>query len=175
MSIERRHNRIISRNFRLTFEHLRWMKIDNDFLNSREKFLFIEILFEFEDAIAFDDSKMKMLNFFIESFIIIHIVFHIFWQRRNVRFSKIMQEVAIEMIKKKLNNEIFEFSQESYRSSFFLIEKKEKDTYRMINDIQMLNKIIIRDSEISFVVNEFSKNFVNFFIIFAIDYYFNYF
>jgi len=86
-----------------------------------------------------------------------------------------MQEVAIEMIKKKLNNEIFEFSQESYRSSFFLIEKKEKDTYRMINDIQMLNKIIIRDSEISFVVNEFSKNFVNFFIIFAIDYYFNYF
>ena len=46
---------------RLTPERLAAMKIGTGFLSDAEKQLFIDILFKYESAIAFDDSEMGLL------------------------------------------------------------------------------------------------------------------
>src|SRR5579859_382356 len=43
-------------------ERLNAMKIGEGFLTEKEKALFVEILYDYEGAIAFDDSEMGVLN-----------------------------------------------------------------------------------------------------------------
>ena len=85
-----------------------------------------------------------------------------------------MQDTAMTYVKEKLNHGIFEFSQGPYRSRYFLVAKKKFDEYRFINDVQLLNKVIIRDSGISSSVNEFSEDFAGYSITSAIDYFSDY-
>ena len=68
---------IVPRGSRLTPERLSKMKIGTGFLTEVEKQLFIDILFEFEGVIAFEDSEMELLNPAIEPPIHIHTVPHI--------------------------------------------------------------------------------------------------
>ena len=55
------------------------------------------------------------------------------------------------------------------------MKKKKLKKYRFINNIQFLNKIIIHEIDMSLTINEFSKDFVEYLIIFMIDYYSEYF
>ena len=65
---------IMPRGSHLTPERLSKMKIGTGFLTKEEKQLFIDILSEFEGAIAFEDSEMGLLNPMIEPPIHIHTV-----------------------------------------------------------------------------------------------------
>jgi hypothetical protein len=66
----------VPRGSRLTKERLSKMQIGTGFLTEEEKQVFINILFEYEDAITFDDSEMGMLKPEIEPPIVIHTVLH---------------------------------------------------------------------------------------------------
>ena len=46
-----------------------------------------------------------------------------------------MQDTIMMHVKEKLINDVLEFSQEPYRSRYFLVAKKNPDEYRFINDI----------------------------------------
>jgi len=165
---------IVPQGSRLTPERLSKMKIGTGFLTEAEKQMFIDILFEFEGAIAFDDSEMGLLNPAIEPPIHIHTVPHIPWQQQNIRLPKAMQEAATKIVKEKLQHGTFEFSQGPYRSRYFLVEKSQKGTYLLINDVQPLNKVTIRDSGLPPAVDEFSEDFADYPISSAIDYYSGY-
>jgi len=69
----------VPRGSRLTPERLAAMKIGNGFLSDAEKQLFIDILFEFEGAIAFTDSEMGLLDPSIELPVVIPTVPHEPW------------------------------------------------------------------------------------------------
>jgi hypothetical protein len=99
---------------RLTPERLGKMKIGTGFLSEAEKQLFVDILFEYEAAIAFDDSEMGLLRPEIEPPVIIHTVPHSPWQQQNLRLPKAMQEAATNHVKEKLVNGTLEFSQGLY-------------------------------------------------------------
>lgn len=51
----------ISHGSRLTPEYLAFMNIGTGFLTPAERILFINILYKYESAIAFDDSEMGLL------------------------------------------------------------------------------------------------------------------
>ena len=55
-----------------------------------------------------------------------------------------------------------------------MIDKKVKNKYQMINAIINMNEIIIRDVNLSFNVEKFSKKFANMLITSLIDFFFNY-
>ena len=150
------------------------MKIDNDFLSPAERQLFIDILFDYERAIAFDESEMGLLDPSIESSVVIHMIPHTPWQQQNLRLPKAMQDAATAHVKEKLAYGILELSQGPYRSRYFLIAKKKPDEYRFINDVQSLNKITIRDSGMPPSVDEFSEDFAGYPITSAIDYFSGY-
>ena len=64
------------------------MQIGGGFLSEIERQLFIDILFEFEGAVAFDDSEMGLLDPMIEPPVKIHTIPHQPWQQFNLRFPK---------------------------------------------------------------------------------------
>jgi RNase H-like domain found in reverse transcriptase/Integrase zinc binding domain/Reverse transcriptase (RNA-dependent DNA polymerase) len=165
---------VIPRGSRLTPERLAAMKIGNGFLFEAERQLFVDILFEFEGAIAFEDSEMGLLNPAIEPPVRIHTVPHVPWQQQNIRLPKSMLEAATAIVKEKLQNGTLEYSQGPYRSRYFLVEKHAKGTYRLINDVQPLNKVTIRESGLPPSVDEFSEDFAGYPISSAIDYYSGY-
>ena len=82
-----------------------------------------------------------------------------------------MQEVATKHVKEKLTNGMLEFHQGPYRSRYFLIKKKNPSEFRFINDVQLLNGIMIHDSDMPPSVNEFSEDFAGYPITFLVDYY----
>jgi len=150
------------------------MKIGVGFLSAPEKQLFTDILFEYEAAIAFDESEMGLLNPSIEPPVVIHTVPHTPWQQQNLRLPKAVQDAATAHVKQKLDLGILEFSQGPYRSRYFLVAKKNPGEYRFINDVQLLNKITIRDSGMPPSVDEFSEDFAGYPITSAIDYFSGY-
>ena len=111
---------------RLTPEHLTVMKIGSGFLTPAKKQFFIDILFEYEVAIPFDESEMGLLDPSIEPPVIIHTIPHTPWQQQNLRLLNLMmQDMAMAHVKENLANGVLEFSQGPYRSHYFLVAKKK--------------------------------------------------
>ena len=164
----------VPRGSRLTPERLATMKIGNGSLSPAERQLFVDILFEHEAAIAFDESEMGLLDPSIEPPVVIHTIPHTPWQQQNLRLPKAMQDAATAHVKEKLAYGILELSQGPYRSRYFLVAKKKPDEYRFINDVQPLNKVTIRDSGMSPSVDEFSEDFAGYPITSTIDYFSGY-
>jgi len=111
----------VARGSRLTPERLQF---GIGFLSTNKKQLFIDILYEFEGALAFNDSEMALLDRAIEPLIVIHTVRHSPWQQNNLRVPISMQDEATQHVKEKLSNETLEFPQGPYRSQYFLVAKK---------------------------------------------------
>src|SRR5437773_1016588 len=79
------------------------MRIGIGLLSENEKQLFIDILFECEGAIAFDDSEMGLLKPEIKPPVVIHTVPHAPWQQASLRLPKAMQDIATERVKRKIS------------------------------------------------------------------------
>ena len=84
-----------------------------------------------------------------------------------------MKEVAVNIVKKKLINDLLKCSQEIYHNHYFLVKKKS-GKWRLINDVQLLNGVTIRDSGMPPSVDEFSEDFAGYPITSAVDYYSGY-
>jgi hypothetical protein len=164
---------VVPRGSRLTPDRLEKMQIGNGFLTKEEHQLFVDILFEFEGAIAFKDSEMGMLRDEIEPPIKIHTIPHEPWQQQNLRLPKAMQETAMAIVKDKLELGVLEHCQGPYRSRYFLVQKKS-GSWRFINDVQPLNKVTIRESGMPPAVDEFSEDFAGYPITSAMDFYSGY-
>jgi hypothetical protein len=54
------------------------------------------------------------------------------------------------------------------------MKKKKKEKYRLINVALKMNEVIIRDANLLFAMNEFSKEFVDCVIIFLMNLFFEY-
>jgi len=166
----RRGGTVVPRGSRLTAERLGQMWIGGDFLSAAEKELFVGILFDYEGAMAFDDSEMGMLKSEIEPPVVMHMVPYKPWQQQNLRLPKVMQDVATEIVKEKLARGMLEHSQRPYRSRYFLVPKKNPGEYRFINDMQPLNGVTIRDAGMPPSVDEFSEDFAMYPILTSVDY-----
>src|SRR6204780_610957 len=79
---------------RLTPARLERMKIGVGFLSGPERKLFIDILYEFEGVIAFEDNEMGLVKPEIEPPVVIHTVPHKPWQQNNIRLLKATQDAA---------------------------------------------------------------------------------
>ena len=78
------------------------------------------------------------------------------------------------MLKDRVKKNIFKPSHDPYRNPWFLIKKKEKGKYRLINVIIEINRVIIRDANLPPSINKFSKKFIGYVITFLIDFFSSY-
>ena len=163
----------VPRGSRLTSERLQQMRIGGDFLSDEERQLFVNILFEFEGALAFEDGEMRLLDESIEPPVIVQTVPHAPWQQNNLRLPKAMQDEAAKIVREKLDYGLLEFSQGPYRGRYFLVGKKD-GKWRLINDVQLMNKVTIRDAGMPPGADEFSEDFAEYPITSSIDFYSGY-
>ncbi len=80
----------------------------------------------------------------------------------------------IEMLKDRVKKGIFKPSYNPYLNPWFLVKKKKKGKYRLINIIIEINRVIVRDANLPPFIDEFFKEFVGYVIVFLIDFFSSY-
>ena len=83
---------------------------------------------------------MGLLDLSIPPPVVIHTIPHVPCQQQNLRLPRALQDVATTLIKRKLANVEL--------SRYFLVEKMLTGKHRFINDVQQLNKVTIRGSDL---------------------------
>ena len=78
------------------------------------------------------------------------------------------------MLKNRVKKNIFKLNYNPYRNPWFLIKKKKKNKYRLINIIIKINRVIVRDINLPPSINEFSEKFTDYIIASLIDFFSNY-
>ena len=104
----------------------------------------------------------------------IRTMLHKVWQILDFSVLKTLKFIVINMLQKRINAEFLKSCFEFYCNSWFLIDKKIKNKYRMINAVINMNGVIIRNVNLSFNVEEFSKRFTRICVVFLIDFFFEY-
>jgi len=144
---------------KITDERMKILKInENGFLSSEEEKLFRHIMVLNEDAIAFEDAERGTFKESYFSPYIIPTVPHVPWEHRNIPIPAGLREKVIEVLKLKIDAGVYEQSQSSYRSRWFVVLKKN-GKLRIVHDLQPLNKISIRDAGMLPIVDDFVDNF----------------
>ncbi len=82
--------------------------------------------------------------------------------------------MMIEMLKDRVKKDIFKLNYDPYRNPWFLVKKKEKGKYYLINTAMKINRVIIRDANLPPFINKFSEEFAGCVIAFLIDFFSNY-
>ncbi len=82
--------------------------------------------------------------------------------------------MVIEIFKDRIKKDMFKLNYSPYRNPWFLVKKKEKGKYRLINITIEINRVIIRDANFPPSVNKFSKEFAGYIIASLIDFFSGY-
>ena len=176
----------ILKNFNKSYKNLLILKFSNIFQNSRFTFdrfdkiivkneltiqkrnLLIEILYNRKIVLSWKFSKMKKIRSEIVFSQIIKIIKYRVWQISKFSIFKIFTKIMTKMLKKQINRNILKFCHDSYRNSWFLVKKKKSNKYKIINAILKMNRVIVRDVNLFFAIDEFVENFVECTIAFSL-------
>jgi hypothetical protein len=104
----------------------------------------------------------------------IRTVSHEAWQVSEFQILKALMRTIAEMIKKRIKNDVLKFCYESYRNSWFLVKKKKKEKYRLINVVLKINRVTIRNANLFSAVDEFFEKFVDCAIVSLVYLFFEY-
>ncbi len=163
----------LTKEARLKFERIQRMQIKNEFLK-REKELLLEMLFNRKIPFFWDFIEKDLIRSKITSLMKIRTMSHEAWQIFEFQIFKALIEIVAEMIKNRIKNDVLELCYEFYRNSWFLVKKKKKEKYRLINVVLKMNRVTIRNANLFFAMNEFSKEFADCVIVSLMNLFFEY-
>jgi hypothetical protein len=109
----------------LTQERLDMLEINSDkFLSPEEEKLFIQVMLNNEQALAFVDTERGTLKESYFSPYVMPTVPHTPWEYKNIPIPPGIRNKVIELLKEKIAAGVYEPSQSSYRSRWFCVLKK---------------------------------------------------
>jgi hypothetical protein len=73
------------------------------------------------------------------------------------------------MLRKRLDNGLFKYYYRLYRNPYFLVKKKEANSYRLIFAAMLINAVTIRDANLPSRVDNFAKEFARIAITLLLD------
>ncbi len=139
-----------------------------------ERKIFREMLFYQEKALAFNFMHRGKVRPEVSPPQMIETIEHEAWQSPGFPVPKALLPTVIKMIQERLDSGVLEYCQGPYRNSWFLVAKKEKKTYRLINGMIKMNAVTIRDANVPLSVDEFSEEFAGCKIASLIDFFSGY-
>ena len=163
----------IKQNFKLTSKRLQKIVFDTK-LFSQEQKLMMKLLYQWKTALTQNFNKIDRVRSEIIKDQKIRTMSHKVWQILDFSVSKILKFIVVNMLQKQINVKLLKSCFESYRNSWVLINKKIKNKYQMINIAMNMNEIIIRNINLPFNVEEFSKEFTKICVVFLIDFFSEY-
>ena len=140
----------------------------------QERELMLKLFYRRKTALTWNFNEIDRIKSEIIKNQKIRTMSHKVWQTLDFSISKILKFIVVNILQKRTNVELLKSYFESYRNSWFLIDKKIKNKYRMINVAMNINEVIIRDVNLSFNVEEFLKKFAKMCVAFLIDFFFEY-
>jgi len=126
-----------------------------------EEKLFRHIMVLNEGGIAFQDIERGTLKDCYFSPYIIPTVEHKPWEDRNIPIPRGLEEKVMDALKLKIDAGVYEQSQSSYRSKWFVVLKKT-GKLRIVHDLQPLNRITIRDAGTLPILDDFVEGFAGY-------------
>jgi hypothetical protein len=111
-----------------------------------------------EEALAFEDKDRGMLKESYFSDYIMPTVLHTPWEFKNIPIPPGIRDKVIELLKAKVETGVYEASQSSYRCRWFCVLKKN-GKLRIIHNLQLLNKVSIRDAGLLPILDDFVEPF----------------
>ncbi len=145
---------------RMTSENVANLKIESQLTLTKWEIL-MTVLFNWESALSWHFSHLKRLWSEVVLPQKIQTISHKTWQISEFQVSKALKEKLINMLKKWLDSDILESCQESYQNSWFLVRKLQKEKYHLINTVMHINKVTIKDVNISSNIEQFVKEFTD--------------
>jgi hypothetical protein len=128
------------------------------FLWPEEEKLFQHIMKLNEDGIAFEDVERGTLKESYFSPYIIPTVPHTPWEYKNIPIPPGILPEVLKVLKLKIDADVYEQSQSSYRARWFCVLKKN-GKIRIVHDLQPLNKVTIRDAGMLPIIDDFAEGF----------------
>lgn len=142
---------------RLTPDRLTALKVGID-LKPRERDLLLSILSNREAALAWDFSECGRVREDVVPPQEINTIEHEPWRTPNHSIPRALKDVAIGMVRERLDRGVIEPAQCSYRNPWFLV-KKQNGKYRMINNAIYINQYTVRDANLPPSVEQFAEEF----------------
>ena len=130
------------------------------FLWPEEEKLFEHIMKLNEGAIAFEDIEWGTLKKSYFSPYIIPTVPHAPWEHKNRSIPPGLLDKVLEILKLKMDADVYEQSQSSYQSCWFVVLKKSGKLC-IVHDLQPLNKITVRDAGMLPIIDNFVEGFAS--------------
>ena len=144
---------------RMTAEHMESLNVNGvKFLSEEEEKLFKHILVTNETTFPFEEKDRGILKRDYFSDYIMPTVPHTPWEYKNIPIPPGIRDKVIEMLKSKVDAGVYEPSQSSYRCRWFCVAKKNGG-FRIVHDLQPLNKVTIRDAGLLPIVDDFVESY----------------
>ena len=143
-------------------------------LSSQELELMLKLFYRRKTVLVWNFNEIDRVRSEIMKNQKIRTMLYKVWQVLGFSVSKTLKLIVVNMLQKRINAEFLKSCFESYRNSWFLIDKKIKNKYRMINVAMNMNKVIIRNVNLPFNVKKFSKEFARMCVAFLINFFFEY-
>ena len=86
---------------------------------------------------------------------------HTPWKHHNIPISPALRDQVIALLKEKIKAGVYEPSQLSYRSRWFIVLKKNR-TLQIIYDLQALKNVTVREAGLPSVLKSFMKLFAGY-------------
>ncbi|GLB41124.1 putative transposition, RNA-mediated [Lyophyllum shimeji] len=131
-----------------------------DFLTPREIDLLAEVLRNRNQALAFEDAERGTFSDKYYPDYELPVIEHTPWVQEPIRIPKAIEETVRNMLKTQVAAKKYEPSTASYRSRLFAVSKKGSDKIRLIQDVQELNKVTVRDAGLPPRLDDFAEGFV---------------
>lgn len=163
----------LARGARMTPERLSKMIVGEE-LTIKEKELVTEMLYNREAALAWDFSHIGRVNPDVAPPQEIRTVPHQAWQVPGFQIPKALNSVVTHMLKERIQQGIIEPCHGPYRNPWYLVKKKEKGTYRLVNAAMEMNRVTIRDANLPPSADEFSEDFAGCAIASLVDFFSGY-
>ena len=126
-----------------------------EFLWPEEGKLFQHMMKINETGIAFEDIERGTLKESYFSPYIIPTIPHLPWEYQNISILKGLLPRVLEL---KMAADVYEYSQSSYRSQWFVVLKKNGKLH-IVHDLQPLNQVTIRNAGMLPVLDDFVEGF----------------
>ena len=147
---------------KITEERMKELNVNaKNFLWPEEEKLFKHIMVLNEAGIAFEDAERGTFKESYFSPYIIPTIPNIPWEYKNIPIPPGIIDKVLDVLKLKMAAGVYEQSQSSYRSRWFVVLKKS-GKLRIVHDLQPLNKVTIRDAGMLPIVDDFVEGFAGY-------------
>ena len=149
---------VIEPSLRFTAERMAAFPISDE-LWPKERLLVLWLVKAHEETFAWDESERGSFKEEFYPPVLIPTIEHIPWALKNIPIPPALFDRVVAIVREKIAAGVYEFSNSSYRSRWFCVLKKDKQSLRLVHDLQPLNAVSIRDPSVPMSPDEIAEMF----------------